>query len=242
MIDLHCHIDLYPEPRRVATECADRGMYVLSLTNTPSAWAGTAALADGVARIRTAVGLHPQLAHERRSELPLLKELLQHTKYVGEVGLDGSPDLRHHFETQRIVFAEILTACAAAGGKVMSVHSRRAAGEVLDLLEAQPSAGKAVLHWFSGSMRDLRRAVSMGCWFSIGPAMTKSDKGRALAAAMPRQRILSESDGPFAQVEGCAAMPWDVRRAETALAEIWSVSHEEASTQISNNFRALVSE
>jgi TatD DNase family protein len=242
MIDLHCHIDLYPEPQRVAQECADRGIYVLSLTNTPSAWTGTSKISKGKPRIRTAVGLHPQLAHERRRELPLLLQLLRETKYVGEVGIDGSPDLRQYLKTQREVFGAILKASADAGGKLLSVHSRRATEDVLDLLAANPGAGKAVLHWYSGSARDLRRAVAMGCWFSVGPAMLSSDKGRALAADMPSERVLTESDGPFAQVDGRPAMPWDVARAESALAEIWGVKLAEASARILTNFRMLLSD
>ena len=44
MIDFHCHLDLYPNPREVAKECAKRGLYVLSVTTTPSAWEGTSAV------------------------------------------------------------------------------------------------------------------------------------------------------------------------------------------------------
>ena len=72
--------------------CADArlGIYVLSVTTTASAWEGTAALAHGCPRIRTALGMHPQLAHERKHELPLFQRLIEKTDYVGEVGLDGS--------------------------------------------------------------------------------------------------------------------------------------------------------
>src|ERR1700693_5301866 len=100
------------------------------------------------------------------------------------------------------VFEHILAKCNELGGRVMSVHSRYAAGEVLDCLERYPDAGTAVLHWFSGSTRNLGRANELGCWFSVGPAMLRSRKGRDLAVQMPRERILTESDGPFANVEG----------------------------------------
>nr|WP_249038340.1 hypothetical protein [Paracoccus pantotrophus] len=44
MIDFHAHLDLYPDPHTVARECVVRDLYVLSVTTTPSAWSGTAAL------------------------------------------------------------------------------------------------------------------------------------------------------------------------------------------------------
>jgi hypothetical protein len=94
MIDLHCHLDLYPNPAAVAKECARRRMYVLSVTTTPSAWKGTNALATGANRIRTAVGLHPQLARERKGELDQFERLIQETRYVGEIGLDGTPECK----------------------------------------------------------------------------------------------------------------------------------------------------
>ena len=90
VIDFHCHLDLYPDPLAVRDECVKRGMYVLSVTTTPSAWQGTSALAADTKRIRTALGLHPQLAHERRNELTLFDGFLPRRPYIGEIGLDGA--------------------------------------------------------------------------------------------------------------------------------------------------------
>lgn len=41
MIDFHCHLGLYPNPPAVRDECVRQGLYVLSVTTTPSAWEGT---------------------------------------------------------------------------------------------------------------------------------------------------------------------------------------------------------
>src|SRR5438552_1595155 len=100
MIDFHCHLDLYSQPRDVVEECIVRGAYVLAVTTTPSAWEGTSALVAGASRIRVALGLHPELAQERKVELPLFDKLLSRTKYVGEIGLDGSPELKGQWEHQ----------------------------------------------------------------------------------------------------------------------------------------------
>lgn len=192
MIDFHCHLDLYPDPHGVAAECRRRGLYVLSVTTTPSAWNGTKALSNGSDRIRTAIGLHPQIAHERQSELPLFDRILPDTRYVGEVGLDGSPELRRHWNAQVEVFEHILRECQRVGGRVMSIHSRRAVKAVLDRLEKSPGSGTPILHWFSGNNFELERAVSLGCWFSVGPAMLLSERGRTLAAKMPCDRVLTK--------------------------------------------------
>lgn len=239
MIDFHCHLDLYPAPVNVRDECERRGLYVLSVTTTPSAWQKTSELAVNAKRVRTALGLHPQLAHERLRELPLFDELLARTRYVGEIGLDGSPEFRAHWESQLQVFKHILKKCSDAGGRIMSIHSRRASRQVLDNLAASPNSGTSILHWFSGTLGDLERAISLGCWFSVGPGMTAGEKGRALIARMPRERIVTESDGPFAQINGQSVMPWNVGEVSKTLSEIWKMSEASAQQLVRDNFRAL---
>ena len=108
MIDFHCHLDLYPDPVEMVREARSREMFVLSVTTTPAAFEGTSALASDAPRIRTALGLHPQLAHERKGELALFDELVSTTRYVGEVGLDGGPELKRYWRDQQFVFDRIL--------------------------------------------------------------------------------------------------------------------------------------
>lgn len=240
MIDFHAHLDLYSDPHAVAKECHARGMYVLSVTTTPSAWEGTTMLAEPGSRIRTALGLHPQLAHQRKNELDLFDKHLPNTPYIGEIGLDGAPDFKRHWEDQLAVFDHILNSCTRAGGRIMTIHSRRASAAVLDRLEAFPNAGVPILHWFTGSRRELERAVSLGCWFSIGPAMLEAASSRKLIDGMPRDRILTETDGPFAKISGRQAMPWDVQIATAKLGELWSLPCGEVDNVLHKNLRRLV--
>jgi TatD DNase family protein len=221
-------------------ECDRRGLYVLSVTTTPSAWRQTSALAAGVKRIRTGLGLHPQLAHQRQNELALFDELLPGAPYVGEIGLDGGPEFRLHWSAQVKAFEHILSRCSDAGGRVMSLHTRRASRATLDALEAFPKAGTPILHWFSGSFRELDRAIKLGCWFSVGPAMLASEKGQALVARMPRERMLTESDGPFAQVKGETVMPWHVETTLRDLSRIWAISLDETHKVVHDNLRLLI--
>jgi TatD DNase family protein len=236
VIDFHCHLDLFPNPATVVQECHSRGVYVLSVTTVPSAWEGTNALALGKTRIRTALGLHPQLAHEREPELVMFERLLPKARYVGEVGLDGAPEFRAHWKIQVRVFTRVLELCESVGGRVLSIHSRRAASPVLDSLHTHPGAGVPILHWFSGTHRELKRAIDLGCWFSVGPAMLLSERGRSLVAMMPRERVLTETDAPFAQLEGRPALPWDARSAATLLEAFWGADVE---TILADNLRRL---
>ena len=69
--------------------------------------------------------------------------------------------------------------------------------------------------------------------------MLAGDKGWALAAKMPRDRVLTETDGPFVQVDGRAAWPWDADRAVEALSRIWSDPADEIRCQLVANLRRL---
>lgn len=72
--------------------------------------------------------------------------------------------------------------------------------------------------------------------------MLAGEKGRSLIARMPRQRVVTESDGPFAQVDGRSLMPWSVDDAIRGLAEIWNVAEASAQQLILNNFRSVCSQ
>jgi len=240
LIDFHCHIDLYPDPKAVLDQAEARGVYILAVTTTPKAWSGTRKLIGNSPRIRMGLGLHPELVAERHAELPLFAYLLSETRFVGEVGLDGSPHMRGSFRLQEKTLNQILQHCAAAGGRIVSLHSRRAAGAVLDCVSANPDAGVPILHWFSGTRKELDRAVALGCWFSVGPLMLASSKGRALVEAMPKERLLTETDGPFAQADGSPLMPWNVDRAYPYFAEMWRCEPKAVSVQMLANLTSLL--
>lgn len=240
LIDFHCHLDLYPDPAATARKAVEDGVYVLSVTTTPSAFMGTSALAPEGGRIRTALGLHPELASTRRHEMRLFHELLPSTRYVGEVGLDGSPPHRDTLAAQAEVLHEILDACAAAGGRIISLHSRGAVDMLLEMLEFEPLAGTFVLHWFSAKPATIERAAALGCWFSVGSGMLASRSGRDAAGAMPLDRLLPETDGPFGMADGVPLAPGGGGSVYQDLAAVQGTSAGEAERVLTANFRRLV--
>jgi len=237
-IDMHCHLDLYPDPFRVAEECKQRGTYVLSVTTTPKAWNGTCRLAEGSQRICTALGLHPQIAHQRSHELELFDALLPDAKYVGEVGLDGGSGSKEHWEVQLKVFRHILSTVNRAGGRIMTIHSRASAAVVLNELAGVD--GIPILHWFTGTQSQLKKAIGMGCWFSIGPSMLETKKGYSLFSMMPKERVLTETDGPFTKLSGSTLFPWDASLVIQKIAFIWKCEISEAEKIIDDNFKRLL--
>ena len=122
----------------------------------------------------------------------------------------------------------------------MTIHSKRATDQVLSSLERYREAGVPVMHWYSGSVRSLERAIKLGCWFSVGPGMIAAERGRNLIARMPRDRVLTETDGPFTMVDGRSTVPWDVQRVIAGLSEIWNTDSGSTARIINDNLSRLV--
>jgi len=70
--------------------------------------------------------------------------------------------------------------------------------------------------------------------------MLVAEKARALVCAMPKERVLTETDGPFAQLDGQSAKPWDAQRATPILAELWGMPPLDVDRLLHANLRSLV--
>jgi TatD DNase family protein len=241
-VDFHCHLDLYPDHATLIGECDRERIATLAVTTTPKAWEGNLSLASRSKMVRVGLGLHPQLVSERASEIELFEKLLADTRFVGEVGLDAGPRFYRSFEAQERVFARILSACSEQGNKVLSIHSIRAASKVLDHLDRylSPDRGKCVLHWFTGSNSEAKRAIDYGCYFSINAEMLRSPKHRALVAKLPLDRLLTETDGPFVERNGRPLRPRDISATVNELAVVRGIPSPEMAKVILRNLGALL--
>jgi TatD DNase family protein len=239
LVDTHCHVDLFPEPRTLVAQLEAARLYTIAVTNAPSVFPVTARLVARCRYVRAAVGLHPELAADRGAELPLFWDALRSTRYVGEVGLDYAAGTRDARRRQRAVFEQILTRCDELGDRVLTVHSRRAADDVINMVGPR-FRGTVVLHWYSGSSGALERALDAGCYLSANAAMARSDRSLGLLACAPKHRVLLESDGPFVAVEGRPSTPFDLSAVVFAIARLWGASVEATGAQLFANARALL--
>jgi TatD DNase family protein len=242
LVDFHCHLDLFPDPVSAVRDAERAGVYTLTVTTTPKAWPRNYDLTRETRFVRAALGLHPQLVAERSSEIDLWEEYLPQARYVGEVGLDAGPRYFRSIDLQKQVFTRVLQKCAEAGGKVLTVHSVRSAKMVLDLVEAHlpRERGQIVLHWFTGSKSEARRAVDLGCHFSINGAMLRNDRGRDLVSSLPSDRLLTETDAPFTQVDDRPTTPLDVGAMIDVLATLRQMTAEGLEQTICTNLRSML--
>ena len=170
MIDFHCHLDLYPDALRLVQEVATRNKFTLVVTTSPRAWHATSHVFQGYDNIKVALGMHPEIVVKKSDERALLMAGISQTKFVGEIGLDGSIQYKNSIHLQESIFREVLTKCDSDGGKILSIHSRNAACRVLDFIEQYCHSSVPVLHWFSGNIKEIHRAVDLGVgyWGQLG--------------------------------------------------------------------------
>lgn len=241
-VDFHCHLDLYPDFEAAVAKAEAARIYTLTVTTTPMAWPRNHALTVGTRYVRAALGLHPQLVAERAGELALWERYLPETRYVGEVGLDAGPRFYKSLDVQKQVFRAVLERCAGASGKILTVHSVRSVPIVLEMIERHlpQDRGVVVLHWFTGTMAEARRAAAIGCYFSINTEMMRSARGRALVSELPTDRLLTETDGPFTQIDGRPAEPADALVAIEAIARLRNLTPDAVDKAVRANLQNLL--
>ena len=241
-VDFHCHLDNYPDFESLALAIDRAGIYTLAVTTTPSTWDISETVCANTRHLRAALGLHPHFAESHFDELRIFESLLPRTRYVGEVGIDGGPVGYSSIGRQTQAFIRILECCSEHGEKILSIHSFRAARRVIDALESkfEFDRGVAVLHWFTGSVSEAKRAVDLGCYFSVNERMASSPNGSKVLQVVPLDRILTETDGPFIKAGRTAALPTDVGRAVQSIASALHLDEGTVCMIVAANFKRLV--
>lgn len=215
-------------------------MHIIAVTNAPFVFHAMQNLAGDSENIHPSIGLHPELVKTHGMQLSMLIEGLQCVRFIGEVGLDYSKKNENERKQQRKVFEDILQKCQEFGDKIVSIHSRRAVNDVIDMVGSK-FKGAAILHWFAGTEKQLAAAHQNGLYFSINTAMLLTDSGRRLIAGMHPNRVLTETDGPFINIDGKPALPSNVDIIIKHLVNLWNTSEEKVIEKIHNNYLMVTS-
>lgn len=234
MHDMHCHLDLYDDPVAVAVSANNSSIFTLAVTNLPSAYYAAKPHMRSFHHLKLALGLHPLLAeHHTSHEKRLFRRAFSETEYVGEIGLDFSSKDQETRETQ-IASIRLVLHLLQGQQKVVSIHSRRAESAMLDML-LEYGVGPVVFHWYSGPLTILDQIVERGDYFSINTAMVGSKNGQRIVERIPRERLLTETDGPFIIVDKRPSVPADVCLIQEILATSWCETVEDVRARLSQN-------
>lgn len=238
MIDFHCHLDLYKNPLSVFTEVKKRKTKVLAVTTSPRAYLKTLYFFQEAENVHVALGLHPELVAERNKEIELFMKEMSNCSYLGEIGIDGTVRNRDSYNIQKVFFSDVLYEAERNKGKIISIHSRGAVKDVLLSIEKTLSVNVPILHWFTGTSKELQWALSLGCWFSINPKMCYTKAGRNIINQIPLERMIPETDAPFTEKNGYPYMPWDTEVIKY-LAECYGVSLIEIDRIMEQNLKEI---
>ncbi len=253
LVDSHCHLD-FPdfadELDAVIARARAAGIgRMVTISTRVRRQNELLAIADRFSDVFCSVGTHPHYAHEEPDVTAA--ELIACTRHpkvvaIGEAGLDYHYD-RSPRQDQELGFRTHIEA-ARETGLPLVIHSRNADEDTARILEEETGQGAfpAVLHCFTGGPDLARRAVALGLFISFTGILTfkNSIALRAIAAELPPDRILVETDAPY-----LAPNPFRGKRNEPAyvvetakvLGETRGVSFDEIARQTTENFFALFS-
>lgn len=251
LVDSHCHLDfdrLSGDLGGVLTRAAaaDVGL-LLTISTRLSTFAQVRAIADAHDNIYCSVGVHPhEAAAEGGATDEQLAALTDHPKVVGigETGLDYYYDHSPR-DAQRASFRNHVKA-AQLTGLPLIVHSREAEDDTARLLAEEMGQGglTGLLHCFTSDARLAHAAVELGFYISFSGILTfpKAEELRRLAADLPEDRLLVETDAPYlapVPMRGKSNEPAFVAHTAACLAEVRGVSAAEIARITTDNFFRL---
>jgi TatD DNase family protein len=253
LVDSHCHLD-FPDFASdldaIVARAAKAGIGRMVTISTRVRRLGELiAIAEKYDNVYCSVGTHPHHADEEDGiSAEELGQLTRHPKVValGEAGLDyfydnGSPEAQARGFRAHI-------AAARATGLPLVIHTREADEDCEHILEEEIAKGPflAVLHCYTGGRELAMKAIALGLSISFTGILTfkKSVVLRALAAELPADRIMVETDAPYlapGKFRGKRNEPAYVVEVAKVLAEARGVSLEKISRQTTENFFRLFS-
>lgn len=251
LVDSHCHLDfpfLSDQMDDVLARAKEAGVdQLVTICTRVRRFPQILAIAEAHDNVFCSVGTHPHNADEER-DIPL-EEIIGHTSHpkvvaVGEAGLDYFHDNAPRDDQEKGFRTHI--AAARETGLPLVIHSRDADDDTARILEEEMAKGAftAVLHCFTAGADLARRGVDLGLYVSFSGVLTfkNSDTLREIAASLPMDRLLVETDAPYLApepVRGRKNEPANVAHTAAKLAEVRGVSLEEIGRATTDNFYRL---
>lgn len=251
LVDSHCHLD-FPALAQDLSAVLERAQAagvgrMVTISTHVERHDAYRRLAEEHRNVFFTVGTHPHHAGEEPDvTADTIVALSRHPRCIaiGEAGLDYHYD-RSPRDVQRKVFRTHIAA-ARQSGMPLIIHARDADDDMMTILESEMGQGRfdGVLHCFSSGRRLAEAGVALGLSVSFSGIITfkRSDELRAIAAALPRDRLLVETDAPYLAPEpyrGRSNEPAFVARTAAALAATLDVPIDACAKLTTANFYRL---
>jgi len=251
LVDSHCHLDfpdLAADLDGVVNRAREAGIgRMVTISTRVRRLPELLAITDRFGDVFCSVGTHPHHADEEldigTADL-VAKSAHPRVVAIGEVGLDYFYDHAPRAAQEQGLRAHI--AAARETGLPLVIHSRDADDDMAQILEEEMGKGAfpAVLHCFTGGPDLARRAIALGLYISFSGILTfkASQPLRNIAASLPADRILVETDAPYlapGKYRGKRNEPAYVVETAKTLAETRGVSPAEIADLTTDNFFRL---
>ena len=253
LIDSHCHLD-FPDFATELDAVVGRARVagierMVTISTRVARHAELLAITARFPEVYCSVGTHPHYAHEEPDITTA--DLVARTR-AGKVVALGEAGLDYHYDNsprdaQELGFRRHIAA-ARETGLPLVIHTREADDDAARILEEETGKGAfpAVLHCYTGGPDLAHRAIALGLYISFTGILTfkNSVALRAIAAALPADRILVETDAPYlapGKFRGKRNEPAFVVETAKVLAETRGVSFDEIARQTTANFFRLFS-
>ena len=219
LFDSHAHLDdnrFDGDREEVIARAAANGVTgIINIGADMASSRRSVELACRYASVYAAVGIHPHDAKDAVEEdyAQLAAWVKEEPKVlaIGEIGLDYYYDWSPRPVQQEVFKRHIQLAREV--GKPIIIHDRDAHGDILAMVKQEAAGLTGVFHCFSGSLDMAREVIKLGFYVSIAGPVTfdKSVKLKEIAAAVPMDRLLVETDAPY-----LTPQPYRGRRNEPA--------------------------
>jgi TatD DNase family protein len=252
LVDSHCHldrIDLKPfgnSFQQLMEATSDSGVeHILCVSIDLESYPSMLALVEAYPQVSISVGVHPNEKERREPEPEELEQLATHPKNVaiGETGLDYyRSDSAQEWQQDR--FRRHIRA-ARGCNKPLIIHTRAAKADTLRIMEEEGAADVGgVMHCYTEDWEMARAALDMGFYISFSGIVTfrNAEDLRQVAAKVPQERLLIETDAPYlAPVphRGKPNIPSHVAHVADCIAQVRGCSAEEIAAVTRENFFRL---
>jgi TatD DNase family protein len=242
LIDAHAHLDRYEDTLElVLAEINKHSIFTISTSMDRPSFERNLKIAERCDLVLPAFGIHPWNAPEYVDKLEELRDALDKSPIIGEIGLD------HHFIEDTSQYAaqykvfEFFLLAAKEQNKIVNLHTKGAEREILNRL-IQYDIQHAIIHWYSGPFEAFNDLLDKGAYFTIGVELLYSDHIKALARQIPFERLLTETDNPggYRWLTGEIGMPSMITNVINSLAEVKHTTAEYIIEIVQDNFIRLI--
>ena len=228
----------------IGTLLSEGVSYIINIGTSPETSRAAIEQAKRYENMYTAVGIHPsdtRFLSDMESELREIEALILDKSNkcvcVGEIGLDY-----HYPDTDKekqMLYFDAQMRLAERLGMPVCIHDRESHADVMDVIRRYPNV-KGVLHSFSGSVEMAEELVKLGWMISFSGTLTFTNarKPREVAAAIPMEFVMIETDSPYLAPHpkrGTLNHSGNLEYTNAVLASIWGITPEESAEITENN-------